>query len=199
MTSDTVTSFDELAAARRQRDEVEGRLLQAEARVNHLNTLLTDTERERGRHRDALAAKEAEFAAVVAQRNGSAFRAAVHADTLMKVLILAGNSSDTATSEKIRAAIRAGRDAVTGPRPGAPARPSSPPTPDATATVTVTPMSFHIGRGDGTEQKCPCPLMPCGLVLDIDANPSCPHHGRWAADNPMRQFHPHDHCPAAGA
>lgn len=124
MTSNTATSIGELAAARRQRDEIEGRLLQAEARINHLNTVVTDTERERDRYRDALARKEAELAAAVAQRNGNAFRAAVHADTLMQVLILAGNSSDTATSEKIRAVIRAGRAALTDRRPDAAGRPA---------------------------------------------------------------------------
>lgn len=114
----------ELAAARHQRDEVEGRLLRTEARVDHLNTVITDTERERNRYRDALTAKEAELAAALAQRNGNAFRAAVHADTLMQVLILAGHSSDTATSEKIRAAILAGRAALTDRRPDAAARPA---------------------------------------------------------------------------
>lgn len=177
----------ELATARRERDDTEAHRQAAEE--------------ERDQQRARADAAEAQLAVVAGQRDNHSFRAAIHADTLMQVMRLVESGKDPAAlGEAIRAVILQGRSAIVernmlpAPRPAALA---------AVAPASVLPMQFHYGlskHGNDIEQKCPCPLMPCGLVLDSDVEPACPHHGhaQWAVAV-IRQMHPHQHCPAVPA
>lgn len=158
---------------------------------------LAAAEEQRDRYRTQLEATRAQLAVEVGRRDNAAFRAATHADTLMHVLgLLDSNKNPAALGPAIRAVILRGRSAIVERKPPAPR-------PAAVTPVAFAPIHFHIGLsrlGNEIEQNCPCPLVPCGLVLDADADPACPHHGRWAdMDKLILQIHPAESCPAVAA
>ncbi|MER5608295.1 hypothetical protein AB0F93_03560 [Micromonospora tulbaghiae] len=148
-------------------------------------------ETARDHYRARMEAVQLELAAVTGQRDNAAFRAGTHAGTLMEIVeLLDSGKTGTELTEAIRATIRQGRSAqIERPRPR-----TTPP-----AAVTVDRMHFGLSAtGNDIEQQCPCPLAPCGLVLDIDADEACPHHGRWA-EMSIKQIHPAQSCPAGSA
>lgn len=55
--------------------------------------------------------------------------------------------------------------------------------------------AIHVGRaweGHATEDECPCPQEPCGLVSDENFSPDCVQH---RMDKTIRQGHDEQWCP----
>lgn len=64
-------------------------------------------------------------------------------------------------------------------------------------TMDFVPPRMHVGRnwtGHVTEDACPCPKQPCGLVDTEDTSPDCTQHP-FGRSKTMRQGHPADACP----
>lgn len=59
------------------------------------------------------------------------------------------------------------------------------------------PSHMHVGRnwtGHRTEDECPCPKAPCGLVDRDETDPECTQHP-FGRTKTMRQGHTADLCP----